>query len=170
MKANKYPAKKLLRTTFFYKDGHLYWRSINKAKNNPAGGPNVFGYWRLGLNGKRYLIHRLIWIYHYDSIPDDKEIDHCDTDKGNNKIENLRLVSKSQNRYNIPKTKIKKSSKYKGVVLLKNHPTERKWKAYARLKGKNYNLGHFSDEKQAALAYNEFAEKNIGKYANLNKL
>ena len=43
---------------------------------------------------------RLIWIWHYGEIPAGMEIDHEDRDGLNDRIENLRLATSSQNKLN----------------------------------------------------------------------
>lgn len=51
------------------------------------------------VNGRRYTeyVHRIVWMLHHGVIPEGKVIDHIDRDKLNNTIENLRLVSHSDN-------------------------------------------------------------------------
>ena len=82
-------------------DGYLYWKKHRKktAIGSKAGCQDK-RYWRICLNCKIYSLHRLIWIYFNGSIPIDMEIDHIDRDTFNNKIENLRLVTSSQNGLN----------------------------------------------------------------------
>lgn len=74
------------------------------------------GYRLVTLLGKQYRLHRVVWTLHNGAIPDGKEIDHIDRDKENNRIENLRLVTKSQNAFN----RANKSGKAlpKGVIFL----------------------------------------------------
>jgi hypothetical protein len=68
--------------------------------------------------GKLYLLHRLIFLYHYGYIPD--VLDHKDRDRSNNKIENLRAATNSINASN---TKVYKSSTtgVKGVTFCQTH-------------------------------------------------
>jgi hypothetical protein len=64
------------------------------------------------------------------------------------------------------KSKIKDtSSAYYGVSFWKN---EKKWAAAVAKDGKRYYLGLFTDEKEAALAYNKKATELYGDFANLN--
>lgn len=42
-------------------------------------------------------LHRLVWWYFYGEIPEGKQINHIDGNKQNNKIENLELVTPSEN-------------------------------------------------------------------------
>lgn len=56
------------------------------------------GYLSARINGRTYLVHRLIWLYHYGYMPNwPRVIDHIDGDPTNNRLENLREVTLSQN-------------------------------------------------------------------------
>jgi hypothetical protein len=46
--------------------------------------------------GKRDLIHRAVWEFYNGKIPPSHDIHHKDHDKGNNRIENLELFTKSE--------------------------------------------------------------------------
>ena len=59
------------------------------------------GYRRIKYDGILYLAQRLAWFYVNKTWPDG-EIDHEDRDRANNRIDNLRLATKGQNRCNIP--------------------------------------------------------------------
>ncbi|MDA7436471.1 HNH endonuclease [Synechococcus sp. AH-601-B19] len=50
--------------------------------------------------GKRVAIHRIIWTIINGDIEEGMVIDHIDRDKCNNKIENLRCVTQSENNRN----------------------------------------------------------------------
>jgi hypothetical protein len=54
-------------------------------------------YYRVQLNKKIYHVHRIIWEMFNGEIPEGMEIDHEDLNKVNNKIDNLRLVTKQIN-------------------------------------------------------------------------
>lgn len=58
------------------------------------------GYLLCSLFNKTFKVHRLIWILLNGEIPDDIEIDHKDRNRQNNRIENLRLVTKFENAQN----------------------------------------------------------------------
>jgi hypothetical protein len=75
--------------------------------------------------------------------------DHKDTDKSNNNLSNLELITQRENieRYWLNK---KKSSKYIGVSWCKK---SNKWVAGIYVYNKRKNLGYFADEHQAHLAY-----------------
>lgn len=99
MKAKQYPSQAELRALFDYKDGQL-------IRNGKVVGTDSDGYRLTSINYKKYYVHRLIYIYHYGDITDlTLEIDHLNHNKSDNRIENLRLVTKSVQSENKPKTK-----------------------------------------------------------------
>ena len=57
------------------------------------------GYWEIGLLGRLYKAHRWAWLYVNDVWPEGV-IDHRDGDRRNNRIANLRDVSRSVNMQN----------------------------------------------------------------------
>lgn len=78
--------------------GHLYWKKGKDGRqlHKPAGHADRTGYRRVMINYKMYLAHRLIWLLHYGEWPK-QHIDHIDGNPGNNRLENLRDVSRSVN-------------------------------------------------------------------------
>lgn len=66
-------------------------------KGKTAGRQYDKGYWRIGFKGRRYEIHRIVYLLANGSIDDSLEIDHIDHNPANNLLENLRLVSKIDN-------------------------------------------------------------------------
>jgi hypothetical protein len=119
-------------------------------------------------DGKRilYPLHRFIM-----SIPPDSKfmVDHTNFDRLDNRKQNLRICTKGQNNYNHrPKDRLGKStSKYKGVSY--KHDMH-KWRARIAVNGKEYNLGYYYTENEAAMAYNEAASKFFGEFAWLNTI
>ena len=91
-----------LKNLFDYKDGFLYWKESGSGRkiNRPIGCKNKDGYLQCKVNNKQWKVHRLIWIWHGNKLIDGLQIDHIDRNRSNNKIENLRLVTPSQNRQN----------------------------------------------------------------------
>lgn len=155
-----------LKELFTYHDGNLYWK-VNKPGlkiGDKAGSLQIHGYYSVGINYKQYYNHRLIYLYHYGYIP--KYIDHIDNNSLNNKIENLRKVTMSQNIMNSRLNK-NSSSQYKGVSWYK--PSQ-KWRSRIKIDGKEIYLGSFDDDWTAAFIYNVYARGVFGKYANLNDL
>lgn len=95
--------------------------------------------------------------------PDSMQIDHINRDGLDNRKENLRLATNSQNHINIPKRR--GSSRYKGVYWNKEH---NKWAAKVTINNKTLFLGYFDTESIAAGVYNQFASSNFGEFALLN--
>ena len=92
------PSVDELHALFRYEDGKLYWRA------NQAGGPragsyagcyNNMGYYTIQINRKKLRAHRIIWKMHKGTEP--AHLDHIDCNKTNNRIENLRECTNSQN-------------------------------------------------------------------------
>jgi hypothetical protein len=93
--------KTRLKELFSYKDGELIRKvttHYNAKKGDVVGCPHGNGYLDVRVDGKRYYLHRLIFLYHHGYFPE--YLDHIDMDKSNNKIENLRACNKSQNSAN----------------------------------------------------------------------
>lgn len=80
-----------------------------------AGRVQADGYLMIGFKGKKVLAHRLAWFFVHGSWPHG-EIDHIDGDKANNRIDNLRIVSRSQNMQNMKVARKDNQSGFLGVV------------------------------------------------------
>lgn len=106
---------------------------------------------------QRYL-HR--WIM---EAPKNKQIDHINGDKMDNRKENLRLCSGGENARNQPPTK----GKYKGVHFAKLH---RKWCAQITKNYKCIHIGLFKCQHCAAKAYNNKATQLHREFAYLNEV
>lgn len=91
-----------------------------------------------------------------------QDVDHINGDTLDNRRENLRIVTRSQNEWNRDKQR-NNSTGYKGVILSRG-----RYIARIRVHSKLINLGSFSDKKEAALAYNGGATKYHGEFAKLN--
>lgn len=98
-------------------------------------------------------------------------VDHINRNPLDNRRENLRICTKSQNHMNREKRKTyrgrKPTSKYKGVHLDR---TRNKWMARVVDHGKHVNLGRFDSEIEAAKAYNKAAKEHYGEFAYLNEI
>lgn len=125
-----------------------------------AGSTNGQGYREIMIDRRRYLSHRLAWLYMTGRWPI-AQIDHIDIDRANNRWANLREASRSQNQGNtrVPSTN---TSGFKGVSLDKE---SRKWRAQIRAGGKKRWLGSFNTPDAAHAAYCAAAEKNFGEFA-----
>lgn len=161
------PTQSELHRLFDYKDGKLYWRVARGCKSigDEAGGLNRFiGYHIIGLNGKLYRTHRLIWLYMYGKMPDN-EIDHINHDTTDNRIENLREVTHKENESNRSMSK-NNTSGFNGVTLDKNSG---KWRVMVIHDNQRIWLGAFTDKETACnLSYN--AHLQLGFHSNHGEL
>lgn len=94
------------------------------------------------------------------------QVDHINGDKLDNRKSNLRLATHQLNMFNRPAC-VGTSSIYKGVSW---HKRKNKWMASARRDGISKFLGYFSNEEDAARAYNAAAVDLFGEYARLNQI
>jgi hypothetical protein len=102
--------------------------------------------------------------YLMNNSDDEIVVDHINKNKQDNRMENLRFATNSQNSHNRKKSE-NATSKYNGVTKNNNS-----YLVSIKKDGARYNLGSYSDEKLAALAYNIKASELYGNHANLNKL
>lgn len=145
-----------LHKLFDYKDGNLIWK-VDKSPQvkvgDIAGYLSQIGYIYIGIDGKLYRAHRLIYLYHNGYLP--LSIDHIDGNKTNNKIENLRSATTSQNQMN-SKINTRNTSGIKGVVW---HKRDKKWIVRVRVKSKTYCIGYFDDKELAKASAIEATNK-----------
>lgn len=139
----------------------VFKRPSAKRKRDPRGQTNIY-------------LHRFIlglYDENFNSIPRSrKEVDHINRNKLDNRKENLRLITSSQNKVNQPKRNIKKAtSVFKGVSFYKSG-NYTAWAAKITAKDKYINLGYYDTEKDAARAYNAAAKLIHGEYVILNTL
>jgi hypothetical protein len=156
--------QELLKKHFRYEDGFLYWIDFSKrptAKKTALGYEMPNGYISLKFLKKTTYAHRIIFLYHYGYTPN--FIDHINGNKSDNRIENLRDVTRCQNMMNVKKSS-KNTSGYKGVSFHKNR---KKWIAQIKLNKKNFHLGVFESAEKAYEEYCRVAIEYHGEYANL---
>ena len=131
----------------------------NRRAGSEAGGKNISdGYHRIYVDGYLYRTHRLAWLYVYGEWPDD-QIDHINQNKADNRICNLRAVTRSENQKNYPKKKNNKSG-VTGVYRRYN-----RWVAQIGVNGTKIHLGCFHDIADAAEA-RKMAEIKYGFHKN----
>ena len=99
--------------------------------------------------GKRYQAHRLAWLLTHGEWPDEM-IDHLDGNPLNNRISNLRDVSRSVNNQNQRKAQSRNSTGFLGVSF---HKRTGKFQAQITLNGKDKHLGYFPTAELAHAAY-----------------
>ena len=125
-----------------YITGVLTWK-VNKGNGkgganigSRAGSLNDSGYLVTQINSINYRNHRLIWLWYYGYIP--RFIDHKDTIKTHNWIDNLKETTKVVNAQNCGNPK-DNTSGVKGVYK-HNYSL---WTARIGINGKSYSLGYY---------------------------
>lgn len=121
------------------------------------------GYIKIGIKGKHIYAHRLAWLYVHSEWPE--EIDHINGDRSDNRIVNLRSVSKAQNNQNMAIQK-SNTSGFKGVSWCKD---KKKWKAQISINNKNTFIGRYDTKEQAHEAYILEKSKHH-QYANIGRI
>ena len=121
----------------------------------PTGGYAVRGVQVSKGKRKLVLMHRFIL------DEPDGFVDHKGTDRLNNRRENFRIATKSQNGFNRGKNR-NNTSGFKGVSW-KRHLG--KWVAQIHIGGKNHYLGLFERPEDAAAAYADAAREHHGEFA-----
>ena len=119
-------------------------------------------------NGRsQVLVHRLIM-----GSPEGMHIDHINGNALDNRKQNLRVCTRSQNAMN-KKLRSDSTTGYKGVYKEKNPAYKNPYKAAAGIpgtSGKKKTLGHFATAQEAARAYNDYVIKEFGEFAYLNEI
>lgn len=143
-------------------DGNLYRKVLNKkTKSGAIGTNNGVGYKVVKVDGVKHYVHRVVFLWHHGYLPE--YIDHIDTNKSNNSIENLRKTTNSQNGANRGIQSNNKTG-FKGVFFDKD---TKKYRARITVNYKMKYLGVFNDAHSASIAYNSAAEQYFGNFARI---
>lgn len=138
--------------------GVFTWIVGNKS-GKTADAPHPKGYLQIRVDGKLYYSHRLAWLY-VKGVFTGGEIDHRFRVRTDNRIENLRECSSSQNKYNSGIMKTNKSG-FKGVCWDKR---DKKWRANIKVNGKFKSLGYFNCPIEASKRYIAKARELHGEF------
>lgn len=122
-------------------------------------GHNMFGYTAVTINGKNLMCHRLAWALYYGEWPSNF-IDHINRDRKDNRIENLRKATHSQNSANRNNFKNNTS----GIKNIYWDKKTNKWNVRVKHNKKNYWVGSFNDINEANIARIDFCRKLFGEY------
>ncbi|WP_439559837.1 HNH endonuclease [Roseinatronobacter sp.] len=145
------------------KTGVFTWRVQRGSRVKPgdiAGTPNEKGYIVIRIDGKQYRAHRLAFLHKDGEWPEGKQVDHRNGTHGDNRWDNLRVATPSQNQWNRGQQR-NNTSGYRGVSFDK---TRRKWVAYIRVNGRSRRLGRFPTARKASAAYEAEAQRIRGEY------
>lgn len=157
------------------KSGNVYWRHCSNMNNvwlSRFAGKKVKytlskdGYKLIKINGRKYKLTNIIWAIKTGKHVDFSKniIDHKDRDRTNDKWNNLREATGSQNMHN-SSIQVGRSSKYKGVLW---HKRDRKWMVKIKIGPNRVYLGGYKDEKLAGAIYDREARRQFKDFAHCN--
>ena len=141
---------------FEYKDGCLYWKKHRKnwvKVGQAAGLKTPKRYVDVRVDSKMMRAHRIIFAMHNGYFPE--MVDHINGIKTDNRIENLRACTRSQNAQNKTKTKETRNTFVKdgryGVALMVNK--------------KQIHIGYFDSQEEANVAAKKARKEHFGEFA-----
>ena len=138
-------------------------KSGSRTKGQVAGSITDSGYIVIGVCGKNYRAHLLAWFYTYGEWPS-LDIDHINGNRADNRIKNLRVVTRKENSRNSSL----RSNNTSGQVGVSYMQRLGKWRAYITENGKQIGLGLYSSVELATEARKK-AEKKYGYHSNHGK-
>lgn len=128
-----------------------------------AGDMDSKGYWRVRVDKKRYLAHRLAWFYMTGVWPA-FQVDHKNTIRTDNRWDNLRPATQVQNFQNMRVHKDNVS----GLKGASWHKQNQKWRSRIWVDKKELLLGYFDTPEEAHEAYKTAAKTHFGEFARSN--
>jgi hypothetical protein len=141
--------------------GALTWKVSNAPRRvggRKAGYVDGNGYVMVGIDGKKYCAHRLIFMMMTGSAP--VQIDHKDRVRHNNAWTNLRAATRSQNSAN-QKPRTDNKTGFRGVVYC-----DGKYVARIGPGSSPIRLGSFNTPEEAHAAYCAAADRLYGEFAS----
>lgn len=157
---------KFIKDIFDYspETGELRWKfrlSKRVQLHAVAGSFDDQGRIKIGIRGRDYFAHRIIWVWMTGKWPT-KEVDHINENKADNRWTNLRQATPSQNHRNRGMQR-NNTTGYKGVTFVKSRNC---YIGGVKLNGKRYNCGPtFKTAKEAYEAVCALAKKLHGEWS-----
>lgn len=139
-----------LRRRFTYRNGELR-RKAHGTRKKKTGSVNSNGYHRVKIDGKSYYTHHLVFAFHHGRWP--IEVDHSNRNQLDNRIENLREVTRKENQAN------RGDYSWRATALIHEN-TNGTFYTRARIRGKMIFLGTFSTYMEALRARIMFMREN----------
>ena len=143
----------------YRKDGvllYLVGRKNHVKPGSAAGWADGHGYLRVTIDGEKHRVHRLIWLWHHGYLPEN-DIDHINRDRSDNRVENLREVTRACNLRNSGLY----STNTSGIKGISWTPDRQKWQAKICLFGMTKHLCFRADMLEAT-CHRLAAEQSVG--------
>ena len=144
--------------------GILMWkvsRPPRGKKGQEAGITNGQGSRSIGIRRRMYFAHRLAWLIMTGEWPP-AQIDHKNGIPTDNRWENLRAATHSQNKCN---QRVNKSNKA-GIKGVHKRKDCNRWAAFIQINRKTHYLGLFKTADAAKAAYEQAALRHHGDFAH----
>ena len=125
-----------------------------------AGSVHEGGYLTIRIEGKAYLSHRLAWFYVHGELHELDQIDHCNLNRKDNRLCNLRKADHKDNCRNTGARSHNKTG-LKGVGYDKRR---NKYRSRITINKKIIWLGEFNTAEEAHAAYCQAAEEYYGEF------
>jgi DUF971 family protein len=154
------------RPSHHFKEDRMFKSQNSRHAYSAISTKNHYGYFVLSINGTKYFAHRIIYKMMSGKEPSNF-IDHIDNVKSNNKWDNLRVATHSQNEQNRPVDKDNVSG-YKGVTFHKKKKCKR-YSARIAIDGTSHYLGIYTTPEEAHEAYKYASLKYHGDYSYFQK-
>lgn len=135
--------------TYDSETGHFTWNVLrpNAGIGTVAGSVGSTGYLIICLKNVRYCAHRLAWFYVHGVWPT-RDIDHINHDRLDNRISNLRELSRRGNMQNQIRAHANNGTGALGV-----RPHGQRFVARIKIDGKQKHIGVFASVEAASKAY-----------------
>jgi len=130
--------------------GAFIWRSTVSSRapaGSEAGRINHHGYRVIGLSGRKYMAHRLVWLYLNGKWPEG-EIDHRNGDRADNRLGNLRDCTRRINAQNLHRPRADSV-----VGLLGVSKRRHRFRASITDRGQHIHIGYFATADEAYQTY-----------------
>lgn len=147
----------LLKTLFDYREGELWHKDSDlRATSNPKQ-----GYKQVRVMGQKLPAHRMIYLLLTGTLP--ALLDHANRIRTDNRIENLREASHSQNSVN--SSRVNRATGLRGVAFCKRR---NRYYAQVTCNGLRQSWGYFETGLEAAEVYDQKAVELFGEFAVTN--
>lgn len=132
--------------------GEFRWKvSRGRSKaGSIAGRKSRLGYTQIRIDGRIYMSHRIAWLYETGGAPNG-DIDHINGEKSDNRIDNLRDVTRAVNQQNRKTAQANNNST--GLLGAYKTGTPGRYFARIRVDGKIHHIGVYGSAEEAHQAY-----------------
>lgn len=138
---------------------------LKRCAGKKVGTRTHEGYWQCSYRNKQYKVHRIIMMIHLGRhLEADELVDHINGDRGDNRLENLRVCDASDNVCN-SKISPRNTTGVKGVSYKPNINAKNPYCVGLYRRGKNYHGGYFATLEEAKVVADKLREELHGQYA-----